>query len=48
MQTMAHHGTLADKKTNYLEIGELNFSWPGENGSFHDLGSVNYTLASGK
>lgn len=44
---MAHHGTLADKKAGYLEIGEVNFSWPGDNGTYHDFGSVNYTLPSG-
>lgn len=40
-------GGLLDVRSEYLEIGEYNFSWPGENGSFHDFGSVNYTMPSG-
>lgn len=44
---MAHHGSLADKKAGYLEIGEFNFSWPAENGTYYDIGSLNYTLPSG-
>ncbi|CAB3242892.1 unnamed protein product [Arctia plantaginis] len=35
------------KKSEFLEIGEYNFSWPGENGTFQDFGSVNYTMPSG-
>lgn len=41
------HGVFA-KKSDFLEIGEYNFTWPGENGTFHDFGSVNYTMPSGK
>lgn len=44
---MAHGGVFA-KKSDYLEIGEYNFTWPGENGTFQDFGSVNYTMPSGK
>lgn len=44
---MSHGGVFA-KKSEYLEIGEYNFSWPGENGTFQDFGSVNYTMPSGK
>lgn len=44
---MPHSGVFA-KKSDYLEIGEYNFSWPGENGTFQDFGSVNYTMPSGK
>lgn len=40
------HGVFA-KKSDFLEIGEYNFSWPGENGTFQDFGSVNYTMPSG-
>ncbi|XP_052738444.1 popeye domain-containing protein 3 isoform X2 [Bicyclus anynana] len=38
---------LSDVKSEYLEIGEYNFSWPGENGTLQDFGSVNYTMPSG-
>ncbi|XP_049865940.1 popeye domain-containing protein 3-like isoform X2 [Pectinophora gossypiella] len=41
---MAHQGSLADVKHEFIEIGEYNFSWPGDNGTF---GPVNYTLPSG-
>ncbi|XP_013188710.2 popeye domain-containing protein 3 [Amyelois transitella] len=34
-------------KADFLEISEYNFTWPGENGTFHDFGSVNYTMPSG-
>lgn len=44
---MSHSG-LSSIKAEYLEIGEYNFSWPGENGTYHDFGSVNYTMPSGK
>ncbi|KAJ8732101.1 hypothetical protein PYW08_014831 [Mythimna loreyi] len=40
------HGVFA-KKSDFLEIGEYNFSWPGENGTFQDFGAVNYTMPSG-
>lgn len=39
---------LSSLKAEYLEVGEYNFSWPGENGTFQDFGSVNYTMPSGK
>lgn len=42
------HGGFTGRKSDFLEIGELNFSWPVENGSYHDFGSVNYTMPSGK
>lgn len=45
---MSSRGGLSETKTEYLEIGEYNFSWPSENGTFHDFGSVNYTMPSGK
>lgn len=35
-------------KTDYLGISEYNYSWPGENGTYQDFGSVNYTMPSGK
>lgn len=38
---------LAGGRTEYLEIGEYNFAWPSDNGTFHDFGSVNYTMPSG-
>ncbi|GBP44392.1 Popeye domain-containing protein 3 [Eumeta japonica] len=38
---------LSNIHSGYLEISEHNFSWPGENGTFQDLGSVNYTMPSG-
>lgn len=41
------NGGVFGKKSDYLEIGEYNFSWPGENGTFQDFGSVNYTMPSG-
>lgn len=44
---MAHHGSLAGVKLEFMEIGEVNFSWPGENGTLQDFGAVNYTLPSG-
>ncbi|XP_032511353.2 popeye domain-containing protein 3-like isoform X1 [Danaus plexippus] len=40
-------GSLSSVKKKYMEIGEYNFSWPGENGTFHDFGSLNYTMPSG-
>ncbi|CAH0727767.1 unnamed protein product, partial [Brenthis ino] len=44
---MSHRG-LSDVKSEYLEIGQYNFTWPGENGTLqHDFGSVNYTMPSG-
>lgn len=43
---MSHRG-LSDAKSEYLEIGEYNFSWPGANGTFQDFGSMNYTMPSG-
>lgn len=44
---MAHRGGLAGVKQEYMEIGEVNFSWPGENGTLQDFGAVNYTMPSG-
>lgn len=44
---MSHRG-LSETKTEYLEIGEYNFTWPGENGSLHDFGAINYTMPSGE
>lgn len=44
---MAHRGGLAGEKPDYMEIGEVNFSWPGENGTLQDFGAVNYTMPSG-
>lgn len=44
---MAHRGGLAGVKPDYMEIGEVNFSWPGENGTLQDFGAVNYTMPSG-
>ena len=45
---MSHRG-LSDVKSEYLEIGQYNFSWPGENGTLQqDFGSINYTMPSGK
>lgn len=44
---MAHRGGLAGVKPEYMEIGEVNFSWPGENGTLQDFGAVNYTMPSG-
>lgn len=43
---MSHSG-LSSVKAEYLEVGEYNFSWPGENGTFQDFGSINYTMPSG-
>lgn len=42
------HSALLGIKSEYLEISEYNFSWPGENGTYQDFGSVNYTMPSGK
>lgn len=44
---MAHRGGLAGVKHEYMEIGEVNFSWPGHNGTLQDFGAVNYTMPSG-
>lgn len=45
---MSHRG-LSDVKGEYLEIGQYNFSWPGENGTLQqDFGTINYTMPSGK
>lgn len=44
---MAHRGGLAGEKHEYMEIGEVNFSWPGHNGTLQDFGAVNYTMPSG-
>lgn len=44
---MAHRGGLAAVKHDYMEIGEVNFSWPGENGTLQDFGAVNYTMPTG-
>lgn len=41
---MSQHSALLELKSEYLEINEYNFTWPGENGTFHDLGSINYTM----
>ncbi|KAJ0179943.1 hypothetical protein K1T71_004534 [Dendrolimus kikuchii] len=41
------HTSLSERKPGYLEIGEFNFSWPGENGTLQDFGSLNYTMPSG-
>ncbi|XP_022117161.1 popeye domain-containing protein 3 [Pieris rapae] len=43
---MSNRG-LSETKTEYLEIGEYNFTWPGDNGSSHDFGAINYTMPSG-
>ncbi|CAF4778565.1 unnamed protein product [Pieris macdunnoughi] len=43
---MSNRG-LSETKTEYLEIGEYNFTWPGDNGSLHDFGAINYTMPSG-
>ncbi|KAI5631546.1 popeye protein conserved region domain-containing protein [Phthorimaea operculella] len=41
---MGHHGGLADIKPEYLEIGSINFTWPGGNDSY---GMMNYTHQPG-
>lgn len=40
-------GSLSSVQTNYLEIREYNFSWPGDNGTLQDVGTVNYTMPLG-
>lgn len=42
------YSSLSSIKKEFLEIGEYNFTWPGENGTFQDFGTVNYTMPTGK
>ncbi|XP_053602299.1 popeye domain-containing protein 3-like isoform X2 [Plodia interpunctella] len=34
-------------KSDFLEISEYNYTWPGENGTLQDFGTINYTMPSG-
>ncbi|KAG7299419.1 hypothetical protein JYU34_016372, partial [Plutella xylostella] len=44
---MSQGGLSGVQAENHVEVGDYNYSWPGENGTFQDMGSVNYSMPLG-